>query len=134
MSRQLTFQATRAHRDMPSPYAAVHYERARAHAKHDTGGGSMERKPWNDPIWLAVLTEEVGEVARVLCETRLGNEDFPRTRLREELVQVAAMACAWIDAIDDSTEVIDPVTGRRLCPSCGDEWAFCGGRHGGDAS
>lgn len=85
-------------------YGEVHDERIRAHAKHDVNGGSMERKPWDDPIWLAVLTEEVGEVARVLCEQSLGSfvgDAIVRDRLREELVQVAAMACAWIAAVDD---------------------------------
>lgn len=82
------------------PYGDVHRERVRAHTKHDARNGSMERKDWNHPIWLPVLTEEVGEVARVLCENELGNLTDARVRLREELVQVAAMACAWIDAID----------------------------------
>lgn len=85
-------------------YPAVHAERLRAHAKHAAGAsGSMESKPWDHPIWLAVLGEEYGEVARVLCEDELGSLAGPahvRERLREELVQVAAMACAWIDAIE----------------------------------
>lgn len=85
----------------PSPYHDVHSERVRAHLKHNERGGSMERKPWDHHAWLPVLTEEVGEVARVLCEDELGNEPDTAARLREELVQVAAMACAWIDAIDD---------------------------------
>lgn len=86
-------------------YEAVHQERERAHRKHDSAEhGSMERKPWDHPIWLPVLTEEVGEVARVLCEGELGSlADSAHVRecLREELVQVAAMACAWVDAIDE---------------------------------
>jgi NTP pyrophosphatase (non-canonical NTP hydrolase) len=84
------------------PYLDAHRERIRAHAKHDAKDGSMERKTWDNPIWLPVLTEEVGEVARVLCENELGDlgDGVTKARLREELVQVAAMACAWIDAID----------------------------------
>jgi NTP pyrophosphatase (non-canonical NTP hydrolase) len=82
-------------------YVDIHRERIRAHAKHDAKDGSMERKAWDNPVWLPVLTEEVGEVARVLCENELGNlGDEATVRLREELVQVAAMATAWIDAID----------------------------------
>lgn len=79
------------------PYADVHRERIRAHAKHDGRGQSMERKGWDDPIWLPVVTEEVGEVARCLCD----HDD--KARLREELVQLAAMTTAWIDAIDQET-------------------------------
>lgn len=39
---------------------------------------------------LAVLVEEVGEVARALQEGRVG--------LADELVQVAAVAIVWVDA------------------------------------
>lgn len=85
------------------PYSDFHLERLRAHQKHDERDGSMERKTWWNPIWLPVLVEEVGEVARVLCENELGNirDETTRARLREELVQVGAMTAAWIDAIDD---------------------------------
>lgn len=85
-------------------YVAVHQERIDAHAKHDPKGHSMERRSFTDSVWLPVLTEEVGEVARVLCETEHDPElmKLPeaKKRLREELVQVAAMAVSWIDAID----------------------------------
>jgi len=43
---------------------------------------------------LAVLVEEVGEVARALCD------DESVDRLRDELVQVAAVSVAWIQALD----------------------------------
>lgn len=43
---------------------------------------------------VAVLTEEVGEVARA-CLDKEGIH-----RLREELVQVAAVAVCWIEALD----------------------------------
>lgn len=51
-----------------------------------------------DDARLAVLVEEVGEVARELCERRIGNGDTQR--LRTELVQLAAVAVAWIEGID----------------------------------
>lgn len=84
------------------PYSDMHVERMRAHAKYAPGGGSMEKLGWDDPVRLPVLVEEVGEVARALCEHALGNLDrvgLVRS-LREELVQVGAMTAAWIDAID----------------------------------
>lgn len=77
----------------------VHAERVRAHRKHqDT---SMEQTPVDSPQRLTILVEEVGEVARVFNEARhagtmtLGHLDD----LRSELIQVAAMAGAWADAI-----------------------------------
>lgn len=44
-------------------------------------------------LWQAVLSEEVGEVAKEVLEK--DNE-----KLREELVQVAAVALNWIKALD----------------------------------
>lgn len=41
---------------------------------------------------LAVLVEEVGEVARAICER-------DPEAMREELVQVAAVAVAWVEAL-----------------------------------
>lgn len=91
----------------PDRYAEITAERERAHRKH--GSTSMESC---DPLAdrrLRVLVEEVGEVARVLNDAEhivLGRADeeseraLVPIRLREELVQVAAMAVAWIAALD----------------------------------
>jgi NTP pyrophosphatase (non-canonical NTP hydrolase) len=67
----------------------VGYERQRQENKwgeqnHDGG------------IWLAILTEEVGEVA----QAGLDNGWVGNRHLREELVQVAAVAVKWIECID----------------------------------
>lgn len=49
---------------------------------------------------LAVLTEEVGEVAREVLELQnLVEEKGDVDRLRTELVQVAAIAVAWVEAL-----------------------------------
>lgn len=69
-------------------------ERARAHELHGPSGHSCEQMPPDDSRWLPVLVEEVGEVARAICDG-----ETP-ARVREELVQVAAMALAWADAIE----------------------------------
>ncbi len=67
-----------------------------AHRKHGhTEGGSMERMNFNRPAWLAILVEEVGEVARALTYDGKGD-------LRAELIDIAAVATAWIDSIDRS--------------------------------
>ena len=50
---------------------------------------------------LACISEEAGEVARcVLAIEGHVHEDLGHADLRKELVQVAALAAAWIEAID----------------------------------
>lgn len=46
----------------------------------------------DDGIWLAILVEEVGEVANDINERS--------KKLREELIQVAAVAVSWVESID----------------------------------
>lgn len=88
------------------PYSDMHRERIRAHDKHAANGGSMEVKPWTHSVWLAVLTEEIGEVARVICDRELGLliDTEARMRLTEELTQVGAMTAAWLDALGPQFE------------------------------
>lgn len=54
--------------------------------------------------WLAILTEEVGESAQEVLRLRFGSDkDKPvqaRKDLRAEMVQVAAVAVAWIEHMD----------------------------------
>lgn len=47
----------------------------------------------SDLLWMTILNEETGEVARAILENQFGE-------LREELVQVAAVAVAWIEDMD----------------------------------
>lgn len=56
----------------------------------------------SNATWLAILTEEVGESAQAVLHNRFGGKH--RGTLREELVQVAAVAVAWIEAIDERGE------------------------------
>lgn len=68
--------------------------RRKAHEKHKhTDGGSMESMDPSRPAWLAILVEEVGEVANALTYDG-------RSALRDELVDVASVATAWIDSLD----------------------------------
>lgn len=53
-----------------------------------------------NPERLAVLAEEFGEAAHEVNETIGGHAVLNRANLRKELVQVAAVACAWIEALD----------------------------------
>ena len=76
-------------------------ERKRAHLKH--GESSMVNKAWNNPIFLSVLLEEVGEVAKALNNHWIPLTNQPSKlaeELRKELIQVQAMAEEWTAAID----------------------------------
>ncbi len=55
-----------------------------------------------DHVWLAVLAEEVGECANALLRSRPedGSPTDWRAELRAELVQVAAVAVAWVECLD----------------------------------
>lgn len=89
-------------------WTEVQAERERAHREH--GDMSMEAQPPTAWLRLAILVEEVGEVAKVYNDARhraqaMGwdEDDFfsgqAEVELRAELVQVAAMAGAWADAL-----------------------------------
>lgn len=91
----------------PGVLGEIMRERFRAHAKH--GASSMESCDMFADRRYRVLGEEFGEVAQVLNDREIAlvagghagpiNEVAQR-RLRAELVQVAAMAYAWIKALD----------------------------------
>ena len=82
-----------------SVYALIDAERARQAAKwggpgpHVWGQGDCSSSDVADIVKVAVLTEEVGEVARAVLEVDLEH-------LRRELVQVAAVAVAWLEGMD----------------------------------
>lgn len=61
---------------------------------------------WGDPwdfaethpaIKLAILTEEVGEVAKAILDAPKGSE-LETPELRRELVRVAAVAVSWVES------------------------------------
>lgn len=76
----------------PAVVGAVQAEVAHAIAKH-----GIERGPGSatltDEAKLAILTEEIGEVAHALTY------DGPRQELRDELIQVSAMAALWVQSL-----------------------------------
>ena len=55
----------------------------------------------SDFEWSAILSEETGEVAH---EALCGGSIKRAYKLRQELVQVAAVAVAWIECIDQNRE------------------------------
>ena len=77
-------------------YRLINCERAvqslRWAGEHDWGSGDCSSDGVDEPVKVAVLTEEVGEVARAML-------DGDRAGLRRELVQVAAVAVAWLESL-----------------------------------
>jgi hypothetical protein len=58
-----------------------------------------------NPDRLTVLAEEFGEVSHVVCdEMTHGSLPDDEDKLRTELIQVAAVAVAWVEAIDKRKE------------------------------
>lgn len=49
-------------------------------------------------VWLAILMEEVGEVAESILENYEGKH-----HLKNELTQVAAVCAAWAESLDEGT-------------------------------
>jgi NTP pyrophosphatase (non-canonical NTP hydrolase) len=75
--------------------------RARQLADEKHGDHSIEQISSYSGRWLPILVEEIGEVATAnLCQ--------PRWRLREELIDVLAVASAWVDALDEIEEYKRP--------------------------
>lgn len=66
----------------------IHDERIRQDRKF---GDQSDKGPSK---WFAILGEEFGEVAKEHCEIIHGGGD--RENLREELIQTAASAAAWV--------------------------------------
>lgn len=79
-------------------YALIDAERARQAVKwaapHPWGQGDCSSSEVAPIVKVAVLSEECGEVARAVLDQRRWPEP-----LREELVQVAAVAVAWLESL-----------------------------------
>lgn len=77
--------------------AAIQAEATRAHLKH--GQDSMLGPEQTSGQRLAILVEEVGEVAHELTYDQ-GGRDGRRDELVKELIQVAAMAASWVEHLE----------------------------------
>lgn len=73
-----------------SVFNDIHQERERQIAKW-----GEQRAP--DNPWLAILTEEVGEVAQEICHAYIGRGS--KDALYAELIQVAAVSVAWLESL-----------------------------------
>lgn len=76
--------------------SAIQAEAIRAHILH--GDDSMLYQ--NDHERLAILMEEIGEVARELNEARIHNREVDKDKLEKELIQSAAMCATWIEGLN----------------------------------
>ena len=62
-------------------------------------------------FWLAILTEEVGETSEAILKNLPTSE--------KELVQVAAVAVAWLENIARRRLTKDALDTASACPNCG---------------
>lgn len=72
-------------------------ERARQEVLHGPNSCANIKIP--NAVKLAVLTEEVGEVAKWICD--YWGKVVATDDLRTELIQVAAVAVAWAESLTD---------------------------------
>ena len=82
----------------PGIYSAIDAERKRQYDKwaapHNWGRGDCSSDHVPEIVKSSILTEECGEVARAVLER-------DQDQLRLELVQVAAVAVAWLESLTD---------------------------------
>lgn len=78
---------------------AIQAEATRAHLKHGTH--SMIGTKYTNTDRLAILMEEVGEVAHELTYDQGGTGEGQHDELVKELIQVAAMAASWIEYLEN---------------------------------
>ncbi len=79
--------------EMSTALQSVLEERGRQEAKW----GEQNHDPFT---YLTILTEEVGEFAQTALHTRFGGREGGFVRIREEAVQVAAVALAIVECLD----------------------------------
>jgi len=68
------------------------------------------------PEWLAILIEEVGELAAAILGHHFGNEDHIELYWRKEATQVAAVAVSILEQYEKQPNdqvVHDPKTGKE---------------------
>lgn len=76
-----------------NPFAYIMRDLANERDRQDAKWGEQNH---DDKTWLPILAEEFGEVARAMLQ-----QDGDKSGdLADELVQVAAVAVAWLEAIE----------------------------------
>jgi NTP pyrophosphatase (non-canonical NTP hydrolase) len=83
---------------LPLIQATALHDVAAERARQDAKWGEQNHAP---EVWLAILTEEVRELATAILRARFQGYDHRRTGdLRTEAVQVAAVAVAFVEMLD----------------------------------
>lgn len=82
------------------PSGLTHHavQRVVAERKRQDEQWGIQRHSW--PEWITILTEEVGEAAQEACKEHF-HPAGDLSRLKEELVQVAAVAVAMVEHIEE---------------------------------
>lgn len=87
----------------PSSTWSVLANVANERSRQDQKWGPPSGRGHDFATWLAILTEEVGEVARDVLEYQTdacpATANAAREHMADELVQVAAVAVAWVESI-----------------------------------
>jgi NTP pyrophosphatase (non-canonical NTP hydrolase) len=79
--------------------AEIYDELADERDRQRTLWGNQTESPWG---WLAILVEEVGEVAKEVNENASSKNNAEASfssRMEDELIQVAAVCVAWLDDV-----------------------------------
>lgn len=69
----------------------------RERARQDVMWGEQNH---DDAGWNYILGEEYGEVQKALCENHFDYAGADPGEIRKELIETAAVAIAWVEAID----------------------------------
>lgn len=80
---------------MSRPLVEVLEERVR----QDEKWGEQNHEP---PVWMAILMEEVGELAQAVLADKFGKDDHSSHSgpMRAEAIQIAAVATAFVEYLD----------------------------------
>jgi NTP pyrophosphatase (non-canonical NTP hydrolase) len=84
--------------EMPAPLLRVLTDVANERDAQDCWFGEQNHEP---EVWLAILTEEVGELTRAMLAARFPQYQHGKCgTMRDEAVQVAAVAVAFVEYLD----------------------------------
>jgi NTP pyrophosphatase (non-canonical NTP hydrolase) len=77
----------------------IQREAREAHETHGAHGTSMASPDLHPGHMLAILMEEVGEVAKEINEAEIAGRPIDAAAMAKELKQVAAMAGTWMEQL-----------------------------------
>lgn len=75
--------------------------------KQDNIWGEQNHNPY---IYLTILVEEVGEIAKAILHSQFGGDEAGFSNIRTELIHTAAVAIAAIECLDRDKWVVHDVS------------------------